>query len=192
MKKITHLSLILFIALFTSCNSGNPELKNAEEIKDRSEQQKVTGDKPVETLRANAISEGDIEGQIKWSLGRLQEELRASVGKVKELGEVSVLLDDNLQMVIRNKFDGNVYEKRVGVANLNTDMSKLQIIVDNGNVLNPGFKMPVLDGKPGVEIFVNGEKKETVKELEIFLGERRQVQLVISALTQAAQTAQGK
>ena len=189
MKKIAQLSMVFSAILFTACNSGNPELKNAEEIKDRSEQQIITaGEKPVEALKANAISEGDIAGQIKWSLGRVQEELKASVGKVDGLGEITVLLDENLQMVIRNKHNGTVYEKRVKLANLETDVSKFQIVVDNDTNPNPGFKIPVVAGRPGVEIYVNGEKKETLKELEILLGERRQVQLVISALTQAATT----
>lgn len=91
-------------------------------------------------------------------------------------------------MVIRNKKDGDVYEKRVGLQNLDTDMSKIQIVVDNNENPHPGFRMPVLKDKPGVEIYKNGKRIETLPELEILVGERRQVQLVISALTQAVKS----
>ena len=186
MKKYTIYFSIAAVSIFTACQSGNPELENATTIKDRSEQQVVTGGKPSDDLKANAISEGDIAGQVKWSLGRVQEELRNSKGSVVGLGEVTVLVDDNFQMVIKNEFEGDVYEKRVGLSNLDIDVKKLQIVRDNGDdIPNPGFKIPVLEGKPGVEIYKNGSKQETVKELEILLGERRQVQLVVSALTQA-------
>ena len=108
------------------------------------------------------------------------------------MGDISVLVDDNYQMVIRNKNDGNVYEQRVSLANLDTNMKNMQIIVDRGDVPHPGFRMPVLKGKPGVEIYENGQKKETKQELEILLSERRQVQLVISALTQAVRSVRGE
>lgn len=181
---ITSCSLFLF-----SCGQSNPELKNAQEVKDRSEQKVVTGGTASDDLKANAINEGDLESRIKWSLGRVQEEMRKASEKVDAYGEISVLLDDNHQMVIRNKKGLTTEERRVSLANLNTDIKTITIIADGDGVPNPGFKMAILPGKAGIDYFVNGTKKETLQELEIFLGERRQVQLVISALTQAIKTA---
>lgn len=183
-----YLAVLMLFSCFVACNSGNPDLENAEAVKDRSEQQIVTGDKPSQNLKANSIPENDLQGQVKWALGRVQEELRKSSANVSTLGDVTVLVDDNFQMVIQNKVDGNVHEQRVGLANLDTDMKKIEIIVDKGEVANPGFRMPVIEGKAGVERYLNGEMKETVPSLELILGERRQVQLVISALTQAINT----
>ncbi len=183
------MSALVCILFLFACGQTNPELKNAEEIKDRSEQKVVTGGKPSENLRANAIEEGDLESRIKWSLGRVQEELRKSTDMVDSYGEISVLLDENHQMVIRNKKGLTTEERRVSLANLNTDVKTIKIIADGDGVPNPGFKMSVIEGRAGIDYFVNGTKKETLNELEILLGERRQVQLVISALTQAIRTA---
>ncbi len=191
MKKTLFIAAVNLAILFCACG-GNPDLKNPEEVKNRSEQQVVTGGTASEDLKANAIDVNDTEKLIKWSLGRVQEELKKSEGTIEELGEVSVLLDENMQMVIRNNKDGNVYEKRVKLSSLNTDINSFQIVVDNDTNPYPGFKMPVVDGQPGVDHYENGKKKETKKDLEIFLAERRQVQLVISAMIQAAQTAKGE
>ena len=163
-------------------------MKNAQEIKDRSDQKVATGGTPSDDLKANAIDEGDLEGRITWSLGRVQEELRRSADKVDSYGEISVLLDENHQMVIRNKKALKTEERRVNLSNLNPDVKTIQIIADGNGVPNPGFKMAVIEGKAGIDYFVNGTKKESLNELEILLGERRQVQLVISALTQAIRT----
>lgn len=184
---------IAFCALFLfGCGESNPELKNAQEVKDRSEQKVVTGGTASEDLKANAIDENDLDSRIKWSLGRVQEELRAAADHVDSYGEITVLLDDNHQMVIRNKKGLTTEERRVNLSNLNTDIKTMTIIRDGDAGPNPGFKMSVIPGKPGVDYFVNGTKKETLQELEILLGERRQVQLVISALTQAIKTANGE
>lgn len=97
MKKIAFLSCLGLMVMLLACNSKNPELENAEQVKDRSEQKVVTGGNPSDDLKANAIQEGDIAGRVKWSLGRIQEELRNSTGAIESLGEVSVLVDANFQ-----------------------------------------------------------------------------------------------
>ena len=190
MKKFITITFAVLTVFFQSCNSGNPELQNAEQIKGRSEQEVVTG-QPLQDLKANAINEADTESLIKWSLGRVQEELMKSKDKVASFDEVDVLLDENLQMVIRKKKGLTVYEERVKLENLNPDVKTMKIITDYGKNPNPGFKLAVIEGKTGVEYYENGKKKETKKELEFLLGERRQVQLVISAMTTAIKTAQG-
>ena len=192
MKKTLFIAIVNLAILFCACG-GNPDLKNPKEVKDRSEQQQVvTGGTPTENLKANAIDVGDTEKLIKWSLGRVQEELKKSQGAIDELGEVSVLLDENFQMVIRNAKDGNVYEKRVKLTSLDHDVKALQIVADNSTNSHPGFTMAVMEGEPGVDYYENGNKTETKKELEIYLKERRQVQLVVSAMVQAVQTAKGE
>lgn len=191
MKNTLYPMLILLAGLFFSCQNST-DLKNAEEIKDRSEQKIVTGGDAVEDLRANAIKESDIAGQIKWSLGLLQEALRESSGQVNGLGEISVLLDENYQMAIKNKFDGDDFEKRVNLANLDADAKNIEIISDSHGHPNPGLRIKVLPGKPGVEIFKNGSKNKTEDFLEIILAERKMVHKVLSAVTNAIKAAQGQ
>ncbi|HHM21032.1 MAG TPA: hypothetical protein ENJ20_03315 [Bacteroidetes bacterium] len=191
MKKTFIYSLSILIACLSACDRGNPDPQNATAIKDRSEQQVVTGGSPSDDLKANAIDMGDTRKMVEWSLGRVQEELRKSAKEIDDLGEVTVLVDDHFQMIIRNKNNGEVTEQRVLLANLDTDMKKMKIIVNYGDVPFPGFRMPVVEGKPGVEIYKNGKKVETKKTLDLTLAERKQVQLVISALTQAIRAVRG-
>ena len=191
MKKISFFPFLCLL-LMLSCGPSNPDLENATVVKDRSEQQIVTGDKPSDNLKANAIDDGDTAGKIRWSLGRIQEEMRNSIGAIAGLESVDVLLDDNFQMVLRTKENGDTYERRVGIANIDIDMKNIQIIRDGDEYPNPGFRMPILADKAGVEIYKNGSKTETKRELEIILGERRQVQLVVSALTHAVRSARGE
>ncbi|HFA49047.1 MAG TPA: hypothetical protein ENJ95_08525 [Bacteroidetes bacterium] len=186
---------VIFALLLTglfACNGSGPELKNAEKMVDRSEQKIVTGGTASNDLRANAIREDDVQGRIKWSLGLLQEELRKSAGKVAELGEVDVLLDENLTLVIRNKVGKDVLEERIGLANLNPDPKSFEIVVDNKKNPHPGIKLAVLSGKPGVGIYKNGSKQNDAQQLELFFAERDQVSRVASAMVQAINVAQGK
>lgn len=192
MKK-NILAALLFSTVFTfSCTQRNPELKNAVDVKDRSEQKIVTGGKPSDDLRANAIPEGDIMARAKWSLGRVKEELKNSSVTVQNLGEINVLLDDNLTMVIQNVVNGEVYERRVNLANLNSDSKSMKIIADRGDNIHPGIQFSVLEGKAGVEHFKDGKLIKTERHLEFLLAERRQVQLVASAMFQAIKVSQGE
>ena len=78
-------SIFCLLLLHVGCSSGNPELENAQAIKDRSEQKTVTG-KPAEDLKANAIEETDVKGRVEWSLGRVQEELAYFIWQVTRHG----------------------------------------------------------------------------------------------------------
>ncbi len=191
MKNTLYPLMILLTGFFFACQNSNPELEGAEEIKDRSAQKIVTGGKPSDDMKANAIKEGDYKRQIEWSLGLLQESLRNSSGKVNGLGEISVLLDENFQMVIRNKHKGDVTEQRVSLANLDNDIKNIVIISDAQDNPNPGIKFKVLDGKPGIETYKNGTKGETSRELELLFAERKMVHKVLSAMTNAVNSARG-
>ncbi len=192
MKKLMIVCFALAVLMVQSCAESNPDPQNAVEIKSRTEQEVKTGEKPTDVIRANAIAEGDAVGRAKWSLGRVQEELNASAGKVDGLGKVSVLLDDNMLLIIRNEYDGDTFEKRVNLANLIADPKQMEFVVDGKDgAHHPGVRIPTIEGKAPVEIFKNGSKKGSEDQLEILLGERRQVQLVVSAMTHAIKVAQG-
>ncbi len=192
MKNFMILCFAFSVLMIQSCAESNPDPQNAVEIKGRSDQEAKNGEKPTDNLKANAIAEGDAVGRAKWSLGRVQEELNASAGKVDGLGKVSILLDDNMLMIIRNEVDGNTYEKRVNLANLSSDAKRMEFVVDGvEGAHNPGVKIPILEGKAPVGIFKNGSETSTEKYLELLLGERRQVQLVVSAMTHAIKVSQG-
>ncbi len=192
MKNLIIASLALVMVLSISCGESNPPPENAIEIQSRTDQQVETGGKPRDQLNANSVPEGDVVGRAKWSLGRVQEELNISSGKVKDLGKVSVFLDDNMMLIIRNEFDGDVFEKRVLLESLISDAKKMEFVVDkDADSPNPGVRIPVMDGKAPVELFKNGRKTGSEKKLELLFGERRQVQLVVSAMSHAIKVSQG-
>jgi len=192
MKNLLVILVSLSTLFFQSCGESNPDPQNPVEIKSRTDQKVTTGGRPRDDFAANSVPVDDAVGRAKWSLGRVQEELTASAGQVKGLGKSTVLLDDNMLMVIKNEVDGDVYEKRVNLANLDADVKHMKFIVDNDpDRPNPGVQIPVLEGKAPVEIFKNGSKKDSKKYLEILLGERGQVQLVVSAMAHAIKVSQG-
>jgi hypothetical protein len=191
MKNTLYPLMILLATFFVACQPSNQNMENAEAVQDRSAQEVVTGGKPSENLRANAIKAGDFAKQAEWSLGLIQEQLKKSAGKVNGLGEVSILLDDNFQMAIRNNYNGEMIEKRVSLANLDTDIKNIEIISDSHGHPNPGLKFKVLDGKPGVEVYKDGSKTETLKELELIFAERKMVHKAISAMTNAVNASRG-
>jgi hypothetical protein len=166
-------------------------MENAEKVGSREDQAIVTDD-PVENLKSNAIKHDDYLGQAKWGLGTLQTSYNESQASVDVLGEVTISLDDNFMLSIKNDLDGDVLEQRVNLANLSSDLKSFEWIVDNGENPYPGVKIPVLEGQKGVENLEDGILKGTEDYLEIILADRKMVQRSLSGLMNAIRAARGE
>ena len=179
--------LAVIAAFFAACGSEVPDLKNPAPVTDRNVGN-VEG-AGTDNLKAKAVGENDFYGQAKWALGALQEEYNQASGKVPGVGKVSVMVDENFTMIIRNDNGGQIEETKVNLNSLNDDLKSLEIYPEGVKTEFPGFRIPVLKGKPAVEVNKNG-KMEKQDYLEIFLSERKSVERVISGLRQAMQSAQ--
>ena len=187
-QKIFFLSAAMTL-LLAAC--GGTEMKNPEEVGSREDQTVVTGG-PVGDLKANAIQHDDAYGQARWGLGILQTAYNESKETVDLIGDVTILLDSTFALSIKNKVDGDVHEQRVNLTHLNPSLKSFEWIVNNGDNPHPGVKVPVLNGKSGVELYVDGEKNGTADYLEIILADRSMVQRSVSGLTNAIRVARGE
>ena len=188
------LNVIIAAALLLTLAGCREEVsapRNAETIEERQWKSAPDG-KPVDELAANAIADSDTKGKITWSLASLQTAYREAAGKVPGLGKVTVMVDDDLNLIISNELEGAVEEKRVSLKSLDPDFSHVGLIVNKNPNEFPGLRIPVLKGKDKVLIIKNGVVQSKVEHLEIVLADRSAVQKMASGLTNAIQAAQGQ
>ncbi|MBI1227395.1 MAG: hypothetical protein GC192_19340 [Bacteroidetes bacterium] len=181
--------LFAFICLMLSCKRENPNVVNATPVGDKVWVKSDTG-KKTDELKANSTSGGDPKALMANALQTLQTSFNASKGKVPGVDDVTVLLDDNMNLIIENKSGSGSTTKQVNLKSLDTDFKHIEILSDSQGNEHPGFKVKVLPGQPKVEILKNGSKDKELDYLEIILADRSDVHHSISALTIAAQIAQ--
>jgi hypothetical protein len=179
---------LLVCSILAACASDSTDLSSLEPVGVRPKMQE--GAKPTDALSSVAVPDADMYGKVKWCLAALQEEYDKANGKVPGIGKVTVLLDKNLNVVIRNEGDGS--EKKVNMKDLESDPKKYEFIVDGVSGDFPGVKIPVMEGKPKVEISKNGGSAEKVEKLEIILADRESVERFLTSFLQAVQILQGK
>ncbi len=146
----------------------------------------------VSKLKAEALQETDYLGRVKSSLITLQEEFNKSQGKVKGQGKVSVFVDENFILLLKNETGSDVFESKVNLKNLSWENGGMELIPNTKPGDFPGFRIHKRAGKPGVEIFKNGKLEKEQDFLEIFLAERSNVERAVPAVVQALMVAQGK
>ncbi len=181
---------LLVCSFLAACGSDSTDLASLEPVGTRPKMQE--GGKPTDALSSVAVHDTDLHGKVKWCLQALQEEYDKANGKVPGIGKVTVLLDQNLMVVIRNEADGGVIEKKVNMKDLQADPKTYEFIVDGVSGDFPGVKIPVMEGKPKVEITKNGGSSEKADKLEIILADRDSVERFLTSFLQAVQILQGK
>lgn len=187
-KKIGYL---LVVAVFSSACGHDP--KPGEFVKVESAQPAVDSTATaMEKIKARAIAEDDYVGRVRSSLTVLQEEYTNAKGKIKGIGDVSVKVDELFNLLIENKEGGHVYTTQVNLKNLNPEQGGLQLIPDLTEAEDPGLKIMVLDGKPGVVYSIDGAKQREDKWLEIRLPERKNIERLTPAMVQALYVVHGK
>ena len=112
--------LFVFVSLFLSCTSENPDVVNAEPVGDKVWVKSESG-KKTDELKANASSEGEQKEMMSKALQTLQAGYNASKGKVPGVDDVTVLLDDNMNLLIENKSGGTTTTTQANLKSLDTD-----------------------------------------------------------------------
>jgi hypothetical protein len=186
MLKIS-VQIVLFTLLVYSCKQDNPEVVNANPVGERQSIEVPSG-KKSEELQANAVPAGDIKGIATRALQSLQTVYKNAAGKVTGVGEVTVMVDDNLNLIIENKYEGSTSTQLVNLGRIDTDMSHVEIIPDKDGNKFPGFKVKTKSGK--VDILKDGAKQKEQDYLEIYLAERKDVNKALTSIMFAAQAAQ--
>ena len=140
---------------------------------------------PLEKLKANALEETDYIGRVRNSFAVVQQELTKAEGKIPSLGKVSVFVDDNFVLLIKNEKDGDVFETKVNLKDLDPNDGGMMLIPDMKSGEFPGIKMFVQQGKPGVQYLKNGKLEREDNKLEIYLPTRPDIEKIAPALSQA-------
>ncbi|HFA47695.1 MAG TPA: hypothetical protein ENJ95_01610 [Bacteroidetes bacterium] len=146
----------------------------------------------LEELKEKALDENDTYGRVRQSLGVLQKEFNQAQQKAKKTGKMSVIVDEDFNLIIRNENKENVGESRVNLKDLNAANGGMRLLPDDAPGDYPGFSISVIEGRPGVEIYSNGEKVGELRELQIFLAGRESVERVVPAFVQALNVVHGK
>ncbi len=188
MLKISASALAIFL-LLTSCNRENPDVVNAKPVGERATIQ-LDSASNSENLAANSAEEGDMKGVATKALQPLQTVYKAASGKVPGIDEVTVMVDDNLNLIIENKSGSSTTSSTVNLMSIDTKMENIEIIPDKDGNKYPGFRIKTLSGKPKVAILKNGTKDKDLDYLEIFMAERKDVHKAITSIIFAAQAAQ--
>jgi hypothetical protein len=185
------LSLSVFLFCLSACGQEAPSTKNAVEVGEK-EWKKAESGKASDELAANAIPDSDVVGKVKYSLTALQEEYKKADGVVPGIGKVTLLLDENLTLIIKNEFQGKTYETRADLKSLDPETSHIGVIVDQNPGEFPGIQIPVLAGKSKVLKMEDGKVKSKEDFLEIKLADRPGIERIAAAMMNAIQSAHGK
>lgn len=183
-------SILLFalMSLMFSCNRANPDVVNATPVGETNWVETESGKKSDE-LKANAANGGNPKEMMSRALQTIQEAYNASKGKLPEIGDVTVLIDDNNNLLIENKSGLSTTTTQVNLTSIDTDISHIEILSDSQGHKFPGFRIKTLSGQPKVTISTGGGT-ESKDYLEMSFADRADVQHSLSALTLAAQIAQ--
>ncbi len=188
MLKISAASFAVLFLLF-SCSRENPEVVNARAVGERNTI-KLDSATQSEQLAANSVAEGDLKGVATQALQPLQTAYKAASGKVPDIGEVTVMVDDNLNLIIENKSGAGTTSSLVNLRSIDTKMESIEIIPDKDGNKFPGCRIKTLSGQSKVAVTKNGVKEKEMDYLEIFLAERKDIHKAITSITFAAQAAQ--
>ncbi len=190
MKSPTAFALSLFALFFFACGNDNPPEGNYAQVPEN-EQAAPAGD-PMSDLRSRAISEDDIYGRVSQSLVPLQEEYRNANGKLPGVGKVTIFVDEHLTMLIKNEVDGNVFETKVNLKNLQSDGKGMRLVPDLSPGEFPGLRIFTVNNEPLVETYKNGELISTDDYLEIFLPARENIERITPVMVQTIKIAHGE
>lgn len=187
-KMMFSLAVVLFLF---ACGSDVPSSKNAQAVGEKEWKTTESG-KPADELAANAVPDSDVLAKVKFALTPVQEEYKKAENVVPGVGKVTILVDANLSLIIKNEKDGKVTETVADLKSLDPETTHLGVIVDQNPGEFPGIRIPVLAGKTKVMTVVNGSVKSKDDHLEIILADRQSIQRIASAMMNAIQVAHGQ
>ena len=175
--------LIISILFFSAC--GN-EPKSNETGSSESQDVAAQEGAALGHLKKNALAEDDYFGRVESSLVTLQDEFRKAEGQVPGLGKMTVFVDKNFILLLKNEIDGDVIETKVSLKHLNPNNGGMSLVPDLNPGEYPGVKLHVLSGREGVEVRKNGVvESQDGRELTIFLPDRKSVERITPAIAQA-------
>ncbi|MCC6726006.1 MAG: hypothetical protein IT258_15985 [Saprospiraceae bacterium] len=146
---------------------------------------------PAESIMTAALEESDTLGRLRQSFIPLQEEFNKSKGIVPEVGDVTVTVDEQLNLLIENKLDGHVYLSKVKIRDLKRRDGGILLLPDFPPRKHPGLKIKVKEGRPKVQLFKDGKLEKEEEFIEFTLKDRPSMERVVPAIVQAMNISKG-
>ena len=185
MKKLVFSLLGLMLLIGACKQSENPPVSEETPVEDSTQ----SGKEILDDLRDKAVSEDDLLGRLRSSLIPVQEEFARSENSMPQLSGVEVSVDENCQLTILNKAEGEIATK-VNLGQLNTE--GFSLIPDMTEDEFPGVRVSTLDEAAVVEIYRNGELLQKNNELVIHLVDRPAIERITPVILQMIMICQGK
>ncbi|MBK8563651.1 MAG: hypothetical protein IPN76_09985 [Saprospiraceae bacterium] len=145
----------------------------------------------LESMRSSALQESDTLGRLRQSFIALQEEFNKSKGIVPDVGDVTVSVDEKLNLRIENKLNGHTYLSVVKVADLQRRNNGILLLPDFHPRKHPGLKIKVKEGRPKVQLFIDGKFDKEMEYIEFSLKDRPSMERVVPAIVQAMNISNG-
>jgi len=138
----------------------------------------------VQKLKEVAIDEDDMFGRISSGIYTVDAEFDKSENLMPDLGKVKVTIDENCLLVIKNERDGNIFETRVNLKDLDTKSGSIRLLPDREEGSFPGISFSTINQEAVVEVIKNGEVITKDNALEIHLATREGIEKIAPALLQ--------
>jgi hypothetical protein len=163
--------VLLAITLFTFACKNDAADKAAES----QNSEELTG---TAALAARAVEETDYLGRVRMSLSKVQEVYNQAEGKMPGMGKVALSIEDDFDLIIENKQEGDVIRTEVNLKHLNPQDGGMMLLPDTKPGEFPGLRMIVLEGKPGVSVFKNGKLEKELRFLDIYMPSRPDIEAI--------------
>jgi hypothetical protein len=85
---------------------------------------------PADGATPRTFQEGDYQLRVEYALEKVQHEYDLSRGKVKGQGDVTWYADQNYNVLVRYKHEGDLYESKFNLADLSLDANAIRLIID--------------------------------------------------------------
>jgi len=163
--------------------AANPETLSGEAL--------ATNASPLEKMKDIALEESDTLGRIRQSFIALQEEFEKAKGKVPDVGEVKISVTERYDLLIQNTYGGHVYITKVNIKDLKRKDGGMNLLPDFPPREFPGLKIYVIEGRPNVQRYKDGNLEKEENFIEFYLKDRPSIERVVPAIVQAMNIANG-
>ena len=179
--------LLIFLAVFVFIASCTPTAENTEETNDPTTEETSTPDDQslIESVRATALPEEDINGRLNVGMSKLVDALKAAEGVVPDVKDTDLKIDENCLAVYKTTKSDGVWEYHIDFNKMETANGGFQLIPDHSAGEFPGLIMRTQNGAPIIKVFRDGKAMQNDNEWIIYLADRPAVEKVVPAILQS-------
>ncbi len=152
----------------------------------------------VPTLNGNqlaasqAMDETDYLGRSRRSLEKIQRLYDEAAGKMPGLGKVSTRIDDDFTFSLTNQLPDGTIRTVVNLKDINPADGSIFLLPDNEPGTFPGIRLSVLEGRPGVSTYKDGQLSAETRFLDLYMPTRSDIEQMAPVLVSILNIVHGK